>query len=98
LVDARDLKSLGGPPPCRFNSGPRHQKQEGVIPMKGNPFYISLPPSQQSPDSLGLERRVPQTDIFKRIFIRQSAFVPVPSPEGPMAKNYIHKFGKLLYY
>ena len=25
LVDARDLKSLGGPPPCRFKSGPRHQ-------------------------------------------------------------------------
>jgi hypothetical protein len=24
LVDARDLKSLGGRPPCRFKSGPRH--------------------------------------------------------------------------
>ena len=29
LVDARDLKSLGGPPPCRFKSGPRHHPIEG---------------------------------------------------------------------
>jgi hypothetical protein len=39
LVDARDLKSLGGPPPCRFKSGPRHQKHKGVIPILDNPFY-----------------------------------------------------------
>ena len=26
LVDARDLKSLGGIPPCRFESGPRYHK------------------------------------------------------------------------
>ena len=25
LVDARDLKSLGGRPPCRFESGRPHQ-------------------------------------------------------------------------
>jgi uncharacterized protein YutE (UPF0331/DUF86 family) len=38
LVDARDLKSLGGPPPCRFNSGPRHHGIEGG-------WEISQPPS-----------------------------------------------------
>jgi hypothetical protein len=26
LVDARDLKSLGGQPPCRFDSGPGHHQ------------------------------------------------------------------------
>jgi hypothetical protein len=42
LVDARDLKSLGGPPPCRFNSGPRHQEKQGVNQFQVNPFFIEI--------------------------------------------------------
>ena len=30
LVDARDLKSLGVHPPCRFKSGPRHHINQGL--------------------------------------------------------------------
>ncbi len=30
LVDAQDLKSWGSKDPCRFDSGPRHQKQKGL--------------------------------------------------------------------
>ena len=32
LVDATDLKSVGGKPPCRFESGPGHQNNFMVLP------------------------------------------------------------------
>jgi hypothetical protein len=35
------LTSLGSPLPCRFKSGPRHQKHKGVIPNWDNPFYVA---------------------------------------------------------
>ena len=34
------LKPLDGYPPCRFKSGPRHQKWRGVIPNRDYPFLL----------------------------------------------------------
>src|SRR6266496_4507082 len=46
LVDARDLKSLGGQPPCRFESCPRHfetrdRQHLGRSPRPADPVLTS---------------------------------------------------------
>ena len=40
LVDARDLKSLGSPLPCRFKSDPRHQNTKGLSQIGITPFAL----------------------------------------------------------
>src|SRR5213594_3703391 len=54
LVDARDLKSLGGQPPCRFESCPRHL----LCPQLAHPAErAGRPLASQPPTSLATYTR-----------------------------------------